>query len=163
MPELPIGPSRAGVFLALLALCLPGLVMSETITREEAIEIVVEEVIAPATLDHDVMAFLTAEPLAAGDRIAPLGFPRQTETLASPAWFAWIDDEPDAEFAHPTRFVFIDAETGAHRVFEKEWSPVLNDTEVLWRQFEDWRPDRGLIFARPEPEAGEEPTRPEGP
>jgi hypothetical protein len=149
--------------LALVAFFLPLSAMGEVITREDAIQIVVERMIDPTTLDHDVMAFLTMKPLEAGDEVAPLGFPEETETVSAPTWFAWIDDEPDAEFGHATRFVFIAADTGETRVLEKEWGPVLNDVQVLWRNLEDWEEARGLIFAHPPIEQGEGPPPAEQP
>ena len=155
--------SRSCFVLALLALFLPFKAMGEPISREEAIQIVVERIIDPATLDHDVMAFLTLKPLEAGDRVAPLGFPEETETVSAPTWFAWIDDQPDAEFGHTTRFVFIEAESGETRILEKEWGPVVNDVLVLWRNLEDWDEAKGLIFAHPPIEQGEEPPPAERP
>lgn len=155
--------ARNCICLSLLALFLSLPAMGEVMTRDEAIRIVVERIIDPTTLDHDVMAFLTLKPLAVGDQVAPLGFPEETETVSVPTWFAWIDDEPDAEFGHATRFVFIDADSGEIRILEKEWGPVLNDVQVLWRSLEDWDEAKGLIFAHPPIEEGEEPPPAERP
>lgn len=119
----------------------------EMISREEAKAVIINEIIEPGTLKHDVLAFLVLEPLKKGDRIAPHGFTEETVTLQEPTWFAWIDDEPDGEFAHPCRYVFLNARTGKYIVKAYKWGPVLNDTEVLWRELKDRDFKTYLIFS----------------
>ena len=101
------------------------------ITREEAISIVMEEVISPNSLDHDVLAFLGIEPLKSGDQINTAFEETEAIKIDTPTWFAWIDDDPAAEFAHTTRYVFVDATNGAVNVLEREWWPLVNDEEIF--------------------------------
>lgn len=117
------------------------------ITREEAIVIIIDEIIKPKTLKHNVLSFLVLKPLPKGNTIAPHGYPEKTTTLDVPTWFAWIDDDPHADFAHDTRFVFINAYTGEYQVLNETWGPVLNDTTVLWRQYEDVNFETYLIYS----------------
>lgn len=143
---------KIGVFtVVLIAMTQPGMTWSpphkgEMISREEAKAIIVKEIIKPGTLKHGMFAFLVLEPLKKGDRIAPHGFPDETVTLKDPTWFCWIDDEPDAEFAHPCRYVFLNARTGKYIVRAYEWGPVLNDTNVLWQEIKDRDFKTYLVF-----------------
>jgi hypothetical protein len=122
-------------------------IQSQTIDREAAKTVIIQKIIRPEKLDHDVLAYLVREPLEPGNWIAPHGFPDETDTLHVLTWFSWIDDAPDAEFAHPGRFVFLNALTGDIIVKEVEWSPVLNDTTVLWRDYDDRNMNTFLIFS----------------
>ncbi|GMV41986.1 MAG: hypothetical protein AMXMBFR64_37020 [Myxococcales bacterium] len=97
---------------------------------------VIAEVVVPETLDHDVIVFALPVPLRPGDRIGPYTQPGRSEgvparTIERETWFYWIDDAPSARFSHPTRYVFVDAETGAIGVESHAWWPVLNGAS-LW-------------------------------
>jgi hypothetical protein len=63
--------------------------------------------------------------------------------VAAPSWFAWIDDDPGAFFAHDTRFVLIDVVTGAVTVLASEWWPVVDGTS-LWTD-DDASRDREVV------------------
>jgi hypothetical protein len=122
------------------------------ITKEKAIEILIDEVIDPSNLTHILYAFTLDEPLQEGDRIAPWLpdpvpayvdiFPYLVYTeIEKPTWFFWIDDLPYAKYAHPNRFVFIDAQTGDIVIQDEQWWAVLNDVS-LWNSSEDyWNPE----------------------
>lgn len=45
--------------------------------------------------------------------------------MRKPAWFFWIDDDPKAQFEHPTRFVLIDAASGKVKIVARNWWPVI--------------------------------------
>ena len=124
----------------------------QELTKEEAIEILINQVIKPSTLDHTIYAFTLDDPLREGDKIAPWlpePVPASVEKfpyliyreITKPTWFFWIDDVPRGKFAHENRFVFIDAVTGDVDVQEEKWWPVLNDVS-LWNASKDyWNPD----------------------
>lgn len=118
---------------------LPAQVEQEDgdVTRAEAIAIVIQELIVPATRTRPVVAFLGRQPLAPGDAVWPFDQPELRREIAAPTWFAWIDDDPRALFAHDTRFVFIDVATGAVEVIEAEWWPVVNG-ESRFTSDEEW-------------------------
>ena len=132
------------IFLLSLTACF-----HKNIVREDAKRIIIDEIVRPGTLDHDVMVFLTAHTLQRGDRISPKGFPDETDVIDGTTWFAWIDDEPEAEFEHDTRFIYLNAGSGRYKVKVRQWYPVLNDTVVLWQDEKRWISDDLLIFAEP--------------
>ena len=47
--------------------------------------------------------------------------------MESPTWFAWIDDESDAEFGHETRYLFVEAASGATELVSVDWPPRIDD------------------------------------
>lgn len=140
---------RKLVFIGAVLLLSLTACLQKDISREKAKRIIIDEILKPDMLDHSVMVFLTSEVLAKGSRISPMGFPEKTEEIKSSTWFAWIDDDPDAEFAHETRFVFLNAKRGKYLIKVENWYPVLNDTEVLWKDISKWISDDLLIFAKP--------------
>lgn len=101
------------------------------LTRAEAIQLIVNEVIRPKTLDHHLIAWMGHAPLDAGDTVSVFMDFGSTYGIPGPMWFAWLDDEPQAEFAHDTRYVFVDAQTGAIGVHLETWWPELNG-QSLW-------------------------------
>jgi hypothetical protein len=141
------------------------------ISLEAAGQIVLEEIVQPDSLDHEVIVFVHADLLQPSDELIaylPEGFEEESGSIniAEASWFFWIEDAPAARFAHPNRFVLVSSETGEHQVFDEEWWPVL-DGEGLWVEEEDywdennwlytnlvWRPvgseseQRNSIFAR---------------
>jgi hypothetical protein len=125
---------------------------SKQLTKDEAIQILVDEVIHPETLDHIVYAFTFDTALQTGDKIAPWlpdPLPGSVETFPNltyresqkPEWFFWVDDVPRGQFQHSNRFVFVDAMTGDVELSEEQWWPVFNDVS-LWNSSADyWNPD----------------------
>jgi hypothetical protein len=121
--------------------------------KEWAIRILLEKVILPDELDHPVIAFTLDGPLPAGTEVAayaPSPLPDDVDKLPhlvpdkliSPSWFFWVDDNPIADFSHPTRYVFIDAATGQVRVTDQGWWPYINGQPVKsWTDdAERWKP-----------------------
>lgn len=139
--------SRMLLLVSAAAVALPAAAAPQgephAVSRQEAADIVVRRLVDPATLDRPVVAWLTREPLSPGAEVWPFDVPEETTTVERPTWFAWIDDHPQAFFAHPTRFVFIDAESGAVEVKQARWWPVL-DGESLFMSREE-RTDLELI------------------
>lgn len=111
------------------------------LTKAQAEKDLVDNVIKPGSLTHETIAFTMAQPLAANTQVAayaPSPLPDDVvslpdlvpQTLTSTTWFFWVDDAPLARFSHPTRFVFVDAVTGAVTVTAQEWWPYINGQEV---------------------------------
>ena len=126
------------LILGLLPGCSPG---EKSLTKEQAIAILLDEVVQPETVDHYVIAFTLDEPLPEDSEVSPYApspLPDNVktlpylmpETLATAQWFFWVDDAPFARFAHPTRFVFIDVASGAVRVQEEAWWPYVDGQPV---------------------------------
>lgn len=124
---------KISFFFAILLFCfrsVPGFSQNDQIPREEAVQVVLNEIIVPPTTDHVITAFLVKKPLQPGDVIAPF-YGEIKHEIQEPAWFAWIDDDPLAFFAHPTRYVFIGARTGDIEIVEHDWWPKLNGASLF--------------------------------
>lgn len=106
------------------------------IGKDEAIAILVSKIIKPAAAYKRISAFMLSQPLQNGDVVTSESgqrYPIDTNT-----WFVFIDDEPLAFFAHDSRYVFIDAQTGSYDVSNETWPPQINnlsmwDTQNLGR------------------------------
>ena len=116
------------------------------ITREEAIEIIMKEVIKPKSLKHDILAFLGRSPLQLGDKVRQDIEEMEVIEIEEPAWFAWINDDPQSEFSHTTRYVFLNAYNGNLELYKREWWPLVND-KVIWQTSEEWKGDTYVFFS----------------
>ena len=98
------------------------------IDKDGAIAILVGKIIKPADAYKRISAFMLSQPLQNGDVITSesgQSYPINTDT-----WFVFIDDEPLAFFAHPTRYVFIDAKTGSYNISNETWPPRINNISM---------------------------------
>jgi hypothetical protein len=120
-----------------------GRARSGSLTRQQVIDIVLGQVVVPPILDHAARVFLGMSALRRGDRVRPF-YDGAERTLDRPTWFAWVDDEPQAFFSHPTRYVFVDAYTGRLNVTSEDWWPVVNDVP-LWMSDKEWT-DKDLVI-----------------
>lgn len=116
------------------------------ITRQEAIDIIIKKVIVPPTLDHDATAFLGMAPIDSGMVYYPYSHSDLEKRIEKPVWFGWINDSPQAFFAHSTRYVFIDARTGSYTIETYSWWPVVNG-KSLWMDDEEISNPDVLIFS----------------
>ena len=109
---------------ALIAIPLTG--CSKTnIDKWGAIDILVGEIIPPAADDSRISAFMPSQPLEKGDVVTSedgTNYPIDQNT-----WFIFIDDSPQAFYAHPTRYVFIDAQSGSYDISNESWPPLINN------------------------------------
>jgi len=103
--------------------------------------VLLDNVVKPSSLDHKVIAFTLDKALPAGTKVSPYArdpVPTSVsslpdlvdQTLSSPAWFFWVDDDPLARFSHPTRYVLVDAGTGEFTVTNQGWWPYVNGQAV---------------------------------
>jgi hypothetical protein len=116
------------------------------ITRQQAIDIMIKKIIVSPTLDHDVTAFLGMNPLESGNVYHPFSYDDLEKRIENPVWFGWINDQPQAFFAHSTRYIFIDAVTGSYKIETYDWWPVVNG-ESLWMGDEELINPDVLIFS----------------
>jgi len=116
------------------------------ITRQEAIDIIIKKIIVPPTLDHDATAFLGMAPIDSGMVYYPYSHSDLEKTIEKPVWFGWVNDAPQAFFAHSTRYVFIDARTGSYTIETYNWWPVFNG-KSLWMDDEELSNPDVLIFS----------------
>ena len=109
----------------------------ELLNEDEASQILIEEVIKPEELLHDIIAFTLHRSLEPGDVITSMD---NDYTIDSPQWFFWINDFPYLGFAHRTRYVFIDAENADVNIIYEYFPPWLNGV-YLWEDYfcaDDW-------------------------
>lgn len=108
------------------------------LTREQAVAILIQQVIEPSPNKDELMAFGPQNMLQPGDVVRPryIGsnpYPGQPKTMESLTWFFFIDDEVMARYVHPTRFVYIDANHPNPTVGDgisvdiQGWWPVINE------------------------------------
>jgi PKD repeat protein len=90
----------------------------------DAIEILVKEIIPPAADDSRVSAFMLSEPLQAGDSVSSES--GASYDITSRSWLIFIDDNPEAFYSHPTRYVLINARTGTYTIYNDGWPPEVN-------------------------------------
>jgi len=141
----PVG-SNNGLSDAWSFIFKTGAVEIFEITRPQAIDIIIKKVIVPPTLDHDATAYLGMEPIDSGVVISSYNKDEMERTNERRVWFGWINDEPQAFFEHPTRYVFIDARTGDYTIEIYNWWPVVNG-ESLWMSDEELENPDVLIYS----------------
>ena len=106
------------------------------IDKDGAIAILVGEIIKPASAYKRISASMLSEPLQPGDVVTSES--GEDYPIDASTWFIFVDDDPLAFFAHDTRYVFIDAQTGSYDVSDETWPPEINnlsmwDTQRLGR------------------------------
>jgi hypothetical protein len=156
---------RLGTFAIAFALAVglagpvEGMVVAEEsaaspppISYKQARRILLQRVIEPGELapGDEVIAFRLRAPLERGELVAPYGGNGPVFRAKARWWFFWVDDEPQARFAHPTRYVYVNATTGRLRVVQQSWWPLVNG-EAPWFDFEDYWSGAGWAFSTLEP------------
>jgi hypothetical protein len=116
---------------------------AKNLSFEEAAQLVLDEVVQPDGLDHEVIVFGWPETLTADDELTvyaaeDLTTPGETIEVEEESWFFWIDDAPGAYFVHPNRYVIVSVEEGAVSTSNQEWWPVLNGRGLWLEEAEYW-------------------------
>jgi hypothetical protein len=121
------------------------------ISKQQAVNLVIEKLAKPSEAPRGLRVHLYPEILPQGSTIVP--FQQWTEgkkafaTCERDSWFFWFDDDPLAQFAHPTRYVLVTT-GGEIKVKEAEWWPVVNG-KVVWGLTEERLSNRYLVFEKP--------------
>jgi hypothetical protein len=123
----------------------------KALSFEEAAQVVLDEVVKPDDLDHEVIVFGWPEILTAEDELQSyaaddLTLPGETILVNQDSWFFWVDDAPVAYYVHPTRFVLVDVQTGEVSSHDEEWWPVLNGIS-LWVDTPEYWDEANWIFS----------------
>jgi len=91
--------------------------------------------------------------LPEGTKIEPAyeaaGIKTATIVSRNPSWLFMIDEMPGAHFAHPVKYVIVDAKTKELQVMEAEWWPKVSGRQVFEK--EDIRAEPSLIVFYEEP------------
>ena len=110
------------------------------ITREQATDILLKNVITSLPNKESTIALGLHEPLEAGDRLSAFD-PNPDGTSARPienaCWFFMVDHDPVSNWAHPVDYVLVNCQTGAiDRKQRHLWYPELNG-QAFWNSLED--------------------------
>ena len=163
-----MGVLIAALVIALVVTLVVKFGSRPVISTDQAIAILVSEIVEPATEYENISAFMLSEPLQKGDVVTSESgedYPIDTST-----WFVFIDDEPLAFFAHDCRYVFIDGRTGSYEIIDETWPPEINDLSMwdtqnlgrgdiidLWSILDSPAPIAGDTGAAPTGDYGDAP------
>jgi hypothetical protein len=102
-----------------------------------ALKVLLGDILPPASSSARVSAYLPSQPLPAGTVVSSeSGY---SYRIDKDTWFAFIDDAPEAFFAHPCRYVFIDATSGTYKVESESWPPDINGSSMWDQPSAAWR------------------------
>jgi hypothetical protein len=108
-------------YLFVLLFVLINSLLFAQISRQQAIDHVLDNIVASDTVNVDVFSYYGQ--LTGQDSIELSG----SESIACPftdSWVFFIDDSPSANWCHPCRYLFINAITGEDSIFTKRIHPV---------------------------------------
>ncbi|MBT5707924.1 MAG: hypothetical protein HOI66_16545 [Verrucomicrobia bacterium] len=110
------------------------------ITREQATDILLKNVIASLPNKESTIALGLHEPLEEGDRLSPFD-PNPNGTAVRPiesaCWFFMVDHDPVSNWAHPVDYVLVNCQTGAIELTKRHlWYPELNG-QPFWNSLDD--------------------------
>ena len=141
---------RRAIVTGILLFVAASAVAGSPIDTIAAAELLVESILPElGAVDADYIAFLYPERLTRGDTLAPYAPTQIPEAvdrlphlipyeLTGPTWFAWVDLDPYARYAHDTLFVLISADEGTYSVHHERWWPVLNGVSLWVDDAEYW-------------------------
>lgn len=67
--------------------------------------------------------------ISAGDR---LEFPRTSIDVPWPAFIAFVDREPTANWSHSCRYILLNSQTGEIKSFESQFPPFQPNQKMEW-------------------------------
>jgi len=128
------------------------------LTQQQAIDLVTAQVInsSPYVSTLAAYSYDAPGPLPAGTTVVEFDGPAGV-TLASDAWFFWLDYQPSQWFVHPCALVFVDDQTSVVTVIDCQWFPLIDGTGV-YDSFAVRMTSPDLFFGNPSP-----PPAPVGP
>jgi hypothetical protein len=97
-------------------------------TQDQAVELLMSTIIDPSSSNYRISAYMLSKPIEQGDVISSED--GQNYTVQNDSWFIFIDDQPNSFFAHPTRYLFINAKDGSYKIFDEDWPPFINNVSI---------------------------------
>lgn len=125
--------------IATLSAALQGCVTTQRITRMDAQERILSTLVKDIQKEVDPRIGLRVHRydklLPEGARVEPV-FAREGERppvlrCRHPSWLFFVDEAPGAHFAHPVRFVLLDAVTGKQQVIRARWWPQVDGQPIF--------------------------------
>jgi len=103
------------------------------LTKEEALNLVVNEIVK----DNDYYVYMIDTPLEPGT-IVTIKRPEgdYNVSITENTWLLFVDEEPGAPFAHPTKIVLISQATAKYRVYDSQYYPIVNGVSY-WSTMEE--------------------------
>lgn len=125
--ERPVGPIfrivclSSVVALLLLLSCASAQTPAKAVTAERAWAIAKEKVLHNELEGKAV--FVSPRPLKAGDIIKAMVHEYRVPEKFGSAWLVYIDDAPNANLEHPSRYVFVSATSEEYEVLKATAPP----------------------------------------
>ena len=120
-------------------------------SREKAGAIVIEKMAESQKAPRGLKVFGFPDLLPAGSRVVPydpwMKGKKDFMTCKEACWFFWIDDDPQAQFAHDTRYVLVNADSGEIMVKKARWWPVVRG-KVMWGETAKRAKGEFMIFEK---------------
>jgi len=125
-----VGPrNRVSVVLGLLLLVTLLPAAARSVTRQQAIDHVINNIIPTLDEEQILRAYALQSTTPAGVVVAQNGVEVLGSTPGFDTWFVWLDLKPLSHFAHPTKFLFLNA-SGANVTsvteFDGDLWPTIN-------------------------------------
>ena len=92
------------------------------ITRDEAIDLVITEIVGPDSLMYNHL-YSRYDKMYLNDTLWLEGFLDYYTCPFAENWVFFIDDCPLAHWAHPCRYVFMDANNADYEIIDEDWPP----------------------------------------
>jgi len=108
-------------FLLLICIAI-SINLNAQVTRNEAINIVVDELISPYTLEQKWL-FSKYEIMYLNDTLWLDDYLDYYTCPFDENWVFFVDDCPVAFWAHPCRYVFMDANNADYEIIDEDWPP----------------------------------------
>ncbi len=124
------------ILILLIAITVVGCVPSlptpthtpSNASKTDPIEILVSDIVTPASSQGNISAYMPSSPLKKGDIVSSES--GEEYPIDDNTWFIFIDDNPGAFFAHDCRYVFMDTTTMSWDVVHESWPPEINGVSM---------------------------------
>ena len=100
-------------------------VEKKNIDKDRAWEIVKKKIL-PKDLEGKII-YVSIDLLKAGQSIKSWGHDYKVPENFPQSWFFFVDDQPDANWGHACRYIFVDAGTGKYAVIKASTPPDSMD------------------------------------
>lgn len=143
------------MLFAVFSECVTGQV-SQQIGKEEAAKQIVSTIVKGIWEKADKRKGLRVNQyeklLPRGTRVQPAFVPKGKELPVlvgkNPCWLFFIDENPQAHFAHPVRIVLLDVKTGEQQVIRTDWWPQI-DGKPVFSKIKERSDPKTIIFEKP--------------
>jgi hypothetical protein len=127
-------------------MCLIDTTPAKTYTlplnEDEATNLVVDEIVK----EGDWFVYSVGAALPKGTLVSVRStYGQINRTLETETWFFMLDSTPAAHFAHPVKFVYIDAATGDYSVTDELFNPVIDNIDY-WYSIESRLNDAWIVY-----------------